>query len=260
VANRKHPLLLSYFPQAFILVTLLSSAPAWAAGGPPMYTDDPGTPGDGHWEINVAALSGHNAQATIYQLPLVDANYGVGDRLQLKFEMPWLYQTEANNTSRSGLGDGLVGVKWRFYDAGKNAWQISTYPQVEFGFPLSNSAHNGLISSGTSYLLPIEIVHGFEGVDVNFELGRWFRPAQQVDSWIAGCALTHQVKQGFELIAELHDESAMHQPQDELILNFGTRWDFSKQYTLLLSAGRDLHNTLGATNTSLTYLGVQIRY
>jgi hypothetical protein len=247
-------------PTLFLFAAVLYAGADWASGGPPMYTDDPGTPGDGHWEINVAELSNHTAQATTYQLPLVDANYGVGDRIQLKFEMPWLLQDEASGASRSGLGAGLAGVKWRFYDAGENAWQISTYPQVEFVFPLSNSTHNGLVDSGTHYLLPVEFEHGFEGFDVNLELGRWFRPAQQTDSWIAGCALTHEVRQGFELIAELYDEAVVHQAQDERILNFGTRWDFSKQYTLLLSAGHDLHNTLGKPNTMLTYLGLQIRY
>lgn len=225
-----------------------------------MITDDPGTPGDGHWEINVAALSSHTAEATTYQLPLVDANYGVGDRIQLKVEMPWLLQDEANGARRSGAGNGLAGVKWRFYDAGDNGWQISTYPQVEFGFPRSNSTHNGLADEGTSYLVPVEFVRGFDGFDVNFELGRWLRPAQQVDSWIGGFVLTHEVRKGFELIAELHDEIAVHQPQDERILNFGTRWDFSGQYTLLMSAGRDLHNTLSKTNTLMTYLGLQLRY
>jgi hypothetical protein len=256
----RKPAHLSYIAHAFIWAGVLFVTSAWASGGPPMITDDPGTPGNCHWEINVAALSSHAARATTYQLPLVDVNYGVGDRIQLKFEMPWLLQDEANGTSRSGAGDGLAGVKWRFYDAGENAWQISTYPQVELDFPPSNSNRNELTDSGTSYLLPVEFEHGFEGFDINFELGRWFRPAQQVDSWITGCVLTHEVKKGFELIAELHEEAAVHQSQDELILNFGTRWDFSKQYTLLLSAGRDMHNTLGTTNTLLTYIGLQMRY
>jgi hypothetical protein len=174
--------------------------------------------------------------------------------------MPWLLQDDANGDRRSGAGDGLAGVKWRFYDAGENAWQISTYPQVEFGLPLSNSTHNGLADSGTSYLLPVEFEHGFEDFDVNFELGRWFRPAQQADSWIAGCVLTHEVRKGFELMVELHEEAALHQSLNESILNFGSRWDLSKQYTFLLSAGRDLHNTLGKTNTLLTYFGLQMRY
>jgi hypothetical protein len=250
----------SHIAHALILAAVLYAGSAWASGGPPMITDDPGTPGDGHWEINVAALSSHSAGATTYQLPLADANYGVGDRIQLKFEMPWLLQDEASGASRNGSGDGLAGVKWRFYDAGENTWQISTYPQVDFDFPLSNSTHNGLADSGTSYLLPVEFEHSFDGFDVNFELGRWFRPVQQVDSWITGYVLTHEVRKGFELMVELHEEGALHQSQDELIFNFGTRWDFSERYTLLLSAGHDLHDTLGKTNTLLTYLGLQMRY
>lgn len=245
---------------SFVLPILLFAGSAWAAGGPPMITDDPGTPGDGHWEINLATQTNHTAGTTTFQLPLVDANYGVGDRAQLKFELPWLVQDEPGGESRSGVGDGLIGVKWRFYDAGENAWQVSVYPQMGFGFPQATSTSNGLADNGTSYLLPFEFTRGFEGFDINFELGRWVRPAQQADSWIAGLVLTHEVHKGLELIAELHDESAMHQDQDELILNFGTRWDMSERYTLLLSAGRDLHNTLSSRNTLMTYLGLQMRY
>lgn len=245
---------------SLILVVMLFAAPVWAAGGPPMITDDPGTPGDGHWEINIAALTSTTTAATTYQLPLVDANYGVGERIQLKFEMPWLFQEEVTGTTRSGAGDALVGVKWRFYDAGDDAWQISTYPQASFGFPLLDKASStGLGDPGTQYLLPLEFEHGFEGFDINFELGRWFRPAQSGDSWIAGFVLTREVRKGFELLAELHEEEAVQSTQDELILNFGSRWDFSEKYTLLLSAGRDLRNTLGTPNSLLTYLGLQMR-
>jgi hypothetical protein len=64
----------------------------------------------------------------------------------------------------------------------------------------------------------------------------------------------------FEFIAELHDEAAVHQHQDELIVNFGTRWAWSADYSILFSAGRDVHNTLNQTNTLMSYLGLQIRY
>jgi hypothetical protein len=251
---------LSRLMQLSLLVFVFQTSPSWASGGPPMITDDPGTPGDGHWEINVAALTNHAAGATTYQLPLVDANYGVGDRLQLKYEMPFLVQDQADGVYHSDAGDGLAGVKWRFYDEGENGWQISTYPQVEFDFPGSNAPRSGLADHGTSYLLPLEFVHGFEGFDINFDVGRWFRPTQQADSWIAGFVLTHEVRKGFELMAELHDEVAVHQSQGELILNFGARLDLSENYTLLLSAGRDLHNTLSQTNTLLSYAGLQMRY
>ena len=32
---------------------LLFATPAYAQGGPPLITDDPGTPGNGKWEINI---------------------------------------------------------------------------------------------------------------------------------------------------------------------------------------------------------------
>ena len=250
----------SPFLHTLFLVVAFQAAPVWATGGPPMITDDPGTPGDDHWEINIAALSNHVDDATIYQLPLVDINYGVGDRIQLKFEMPWLVQDAANGGFHSGAGDGLAGVKWRFYDAGENDWQISTYPQLEFTVPGSSAPGNGWVDRGTNYLLPFEFVRGFEDFDINFEVGRWVRSGQQADTWIAGFVLTHEVRKGFELMAELHDEAAVHASQDELILNLGARLDLSEHYTLLLSTGRDLHNTLTPTNTFLSYVGLQMHY
>jgi hypothetical protein len=248
------------FLQTLFVIAAFYAIPVWATGGPPMITDDPGTPGDGHWEINIAALSNHADGSTTYQLPLIDANYGVGDRIQLKFEMPWLVQNEEADTYRSAAGDGLAGIKWRFYDGGENAWQISTYPQVEFTFPGSNAPRNGLADDGTNYLLPLEFVRTFEGFDINFECGRWIRQERHDDSWIAGFVLTREIHKGFEVMAELHDEIAVHESQNELILNFGARLDLSERYTLLLSAGRDLHNTMGATNTFLSYAGLQMHF
>ena len=55
-----------------------------------MVTDDPGTPGDGHWEINVAWSFEHSRAANSSEVPLVDANFGVGDRIQLKYKVPWI--------------------------------------------------------------------------------------------------------------------------------------------------------------------------
>jgi hypothetical protein len=241
-------------------VMSLHTGIALASGGPPMITDDPGTPGDGHWEVNIAGLSSHADGATIYQLPLIDANYGVGDRIQLKYEMPWLVQDDASGNYRSAAGDGLAGVKWRFYDAGEDGWQVSTYPQVEFAFPGSNAARNGLADHGTNYLLPLEFVHGFDGYDINFEAGRWFRSGQQQDTWIAGFVFTKEIRKGFELMAELHDEAAVHGNQEELILNLGARFDLSEEYTLLFAVGHDLHNSLGPQNSVLTYAGLQLHF
>ena len=110
----------------FILLTLITAA-AHAQGGPPFHTDDPDTPGNEHWEINFGLIGDRNPASGAYQLPDVDINYGLGDRIQLKFEIPLaLAETRpqpadltAPATSGSvigGLGESQPGIKWRFYE------------------------------------------------------------------------------------------------------------------------------------------------
>jgi hypothetical protein len=176
---------------------------AYAQGGPPMLTDDPGTPGDGHWEINIATLSDHSGDTSTYALPLLDLNYGVGDRLQLKFEMPWIVEHVDGHGHQSGAGNSLAGVKWRFFDAGEDAWQMSMYPQVRTRFPVSGSP---LADGGVAWLLPFEVQRKFGDWGVNFDVGRWLRPAGEGDSWIGGVAIGRELSKNLEVIGELHEE------------------------------------------------------
>ena len=239
------------------VLAALACAQASADAGPPMITDDPMTPGDGHWEINVATTSDHRAGETEYELPLLDINYGVGERIQLKFEIPYVIQTDGS--TRKGAGDSLIGVKWRFFDSGEDGWQISTYPQAETAFRFGDSSENAITDSGVRYLLPIEIQHSIGPVGVNVEVGRWLRPGQQGDSWVSGVVLSHEFSKDFAVLAELHDEADLGFHHDELIFNVGAKYDWSERYSLLFSAGRDLHNGLDDTSTLLTYLALQIR-
>ena len=54
----------------------VASGPARAQGGPPLVTDDPGTPGAGKWEVNVAFTMDRTSDSGLYGAPLVDMNYG----------------------------------------------------------------------------------------------------------------------------------------------------------------------------------------
>lgn len=66
------------------LICLMVPAGALAQGGPPLITDDPDTPGPGHWEINLASLFERSQPQRRLEAPLADVNYGVGQRIQLK--------------------------------------------------------------------------------------------------------------------------------------------------------------------------------
>src|SRR5579862_5405108 len=95
-------------------------------GGPPMLTDDPGTPGSRSWEINLGWNRQQLPGSTIHWLPLIDANYGVGDRVELTYTVPVGLVT-GGAAAQAGIGNSEVSIKWRFLDV-DSSWQVSIYP------------------------------------------------------------------------------------------------------------------------------------
>lgn len=60
------------FPFLLVLAALLSAGAARAQGGPPFIMDDPGTPGNRHWEINLGWIANHNPGQSSCEIPDVD--------------------------------------------------------------------------------------------------------------------------------------------------------------------------------------------
>src|ERR1700720_2810065 len=76
-------------------IFVLAARSALAQGGPPLVTDDPETPGDGHWEINLATVAEHTVGRWAVAAPDADINYGWGEHVQLKLDVPWLFVHES---------------------------------------------------------------------------------------------------------------------------------------------------------------------
>jgi hypothetical protein len=102
-------------------------------GSPPLDVDDPGTPGCNAWEVNIVT-SGEFGKTQSWETPLLDINYGVGDNVQLKFEVPYGF-SKTDDVSESGVGLAEIGVKYRFYENEASGVEIAVYPQVEFAIP-----------------------------------------------------------------------------------------------------------------------------
>ncbi|MBU6468444.1 MAG: hypothetical protein KGN31_08220 [Betaproteobacteria bacterium] len=246
------------------LVGFFCATLSMASGGPPMITDDPETPGEGNWEINLADYAFHGKTLTTNQLPLIDANYGWGENKQIKVQTPYLLESgvsdaNINGDTRTGLGQSLAGIKWRFYDNEESEFKVSTYPQVGFNLPFTSSTQRQLSPKGVNVLLPVEFLKEWGKNDINVEIGRWFRPDPQNNTLILGVVYTRKIDSGFDWMLEWHDERDMHINYEEAILNTGTRYMINKNLIFLFAIGKDLHNTLGETNSLITYSGVQIR-
>src|SRR6185369_11733692 len=98
----------------WVLSVTLAFAPLAAQGGPPLITDDPDTPGPGYWELNLL-IQHERTETDRSDEPLLDLNYGVGRRVQLKLEAPWVILREDGGATLSGPGNAVAGVKWRFF-------------------------------------------------------------------------------------------------------------------------------------------------
>src|SRR6266568_4653231 len=133
---------------------LLATAACMAQGGPPLRTDDPGTPGNGNVEVNIAATADRRPQERVYETPLLDVNYGLGDRMQVKFEIQWVVLTSNTEPTKNGLGNSLIGFKWRFLENKKHGIEMSVYPQCEFNNP-NRSADRGVVDRGIRFLMLI---------------------------------------------------------------------------------------------------------
>jgi len=231
-----------------------------AQGGPPMITDDPGTPGPGRWEINLVWTDERTPGSTFFGLSLLDANYGVGDRLQLNLQASWNVARNAGQPTIGGMSDSQLAVKWRYYDAGEHGLQLSIYPRVTFLNPGSDSDRRGLADRETTFLLPFEAQKDFPWLSVNVDGGYVFSNEEENRGWMGGICIGRRVIKAWELDAEVHVHTDEHASRAEWIANAGSRVDLSEHATLLLAIGRDLRNQLGRKVALLGCVGIQLRF
>ena len=245
---------------AWISLLIGRLAQVFAQGGPPLLTDDPGTPGNRNWEINIASTHFRSPGEREFEAPLLDINYGLGDRIQLKYEVAYLFDSDEGAPYRGGVGNSLIGVKWRFFQkSDEKDWNISTYPQLEVNNPFASEAR-GLVDRGPRFLLPVEISKVFGPVEVNFEGGYWFTQDASNER-ILGLAFGHQFTKRFEGLAEIYDDVVLGGTARSTTLDIGGRYEFHRRLLILFMAGRGIIGS-GRVNgqpSFIGYFGLQVQ-
>ena len=239
---------------AAIAVLAVASGAALAQGGPPLVTDDPETPGNGRWEINLAAIATHTSGRSEISAPDADINYGWGEHVQLKLDVPWVFVHETDQDWKSGLGAPDVGVKWRFIDIEDSGFSMSTYPQYTRNW-LSSSASRGISAPGGQFFLPVEAATVFHGYSLDAEVGTNFVQYGSTQ-WVAGAIVAHSCGQNVECLGEVHEVQAPHDSQT--LLNFGVHWKLNESLVMLASAGREFGTHTEDQQHLLFYFGVQL--
>jgi hypothetical protein len=250
----------------FFFLLLLSATPGFAQGGPPYYTNDPGTPGPFNWEINLGYMPFFYSGQSVSHTPDVDINFGIGDRIQLTYENAWLRVQNPSTApqfgrTQFGMGQSNPGVKWRFYDAGEDGLSVSVFPQFFLNNP-NDAVRRGITAASQSFLLPFEFSKKLGPVDVDYEVG-YQAVHRGPDGWITGLVVGHDFTSKLEGDIEFYDQGTFHTSENQPSANqptidFGARYKIHSPIIFLLMAGRSLEPTRSNQAYFLGYFGIQI--
>ena len=168
-------------------------------------------------------LGDRNPSGGAYRIPDLDINYGVGSRIQLTYEIPLGMQELRGDVSHvvAGLGNSLVGVKYRFYEHHyKNHFKdgerelkfsASIYPQLLLNNP-TRSVARGIADPAPQMLLPMEVSTKIRWLRLSGEAGYWLAGQNVSNSWIRGVVAGHEFKKDTELYLELYDQQNVSAP------------------------------------------------
>jgi hypothetical protein len=239
------------------LVVLATGVPslARAQAGPPFLTNDPGTPGNGNWEINIASAQSISRGVAAYQVPQIDLNFGLGDRIQLTYEVPYVVETQTGRPHQSAWSNAFPGIKWRFLDLGEGDWQASIFPQMEAN-GLAAAQRKDIAVAGPRWLLPFEVTKRLGPLDFDFEAG-YYLPKDGVRERILGLVVGRSLSERFDLAVELYNDHAIGAPPNETTLDLGGRFKLTRGFIALFMAGRSVSGTANGPEF-IGYIGIQI--
>jgi hypothetical protein len=222
-----------------------------------MITDDPGTPGPGKWEINLAVTLEHRSDETSYDTPEIDLNYGVGEHIQLTLQTAPVILKRSDHGPIGGLGGTEAALKWRFLDQENSGFDMSMYPRAIFNVTQS-SVRRGLAEDGTRFQIPFQIAKTFGRLHADAEFGPLASTVGRSE-WLYGIVGGFDVAKPTMLMAELHGTSRMNFSQQALTLNFGLHHEFTETRILIVSLGHEIVSP-DQPLALIGYFGVQLLY
>lgn len=278
-------------------------APPPVFAGPPLITDDPDTPGQNRWEINLSygltltperlevepsrfARLGTTIFGNIierfglsdilavpepkprtihrrnieHELPLIDINYGITDRDQLKIEFPVLISDPADGSTQDGVGNLLVGYKYRILDEADFPFLLSIYPQLE----LPTGARSLGLDRKPAYILPVEVGRHFldDKLFVYAEVGFVAAPGKEFDDeWFYGVAAEWELVERFTIVGEVNGSVPTSGPGDsDVVFNLGFKWEISEHLSVLAAMGRSFRSAGPDSPEFLGFWGVQLTF
>jgi hypothetical protein len=241
-------------PRKSALALLMSCGCACVEAGPPFVTDDPEPVERQHVEINLA-LQGTRSNAGRSGTLAADVNWGCARDLQCHVAAPLAFSEAFGARMQSGIGDGEVGVKYRFFNVPDDGVMAAVYPTLSLP---TGAASRGLGNGSAQVLLPVWVQKSSGAWTWDAGTGYLVnRSAGARSNWFVDLLGQRSFGEGLKVGAEvLHRSAVAEDAPPTTGFNVGAIVRLSASRNLLASVGRGLQS-VGANRTSV-YLAYQL--
>ena len=212
-----------------------------------------GTPGCNQWEANLVADGDLASGQRILELPLLDLNYGIGDNLQIKYEIPYVSQ-QISGVKTSAVGETKVGLKYMFYENEEADMQFAVYPQFSFASPDKSAVDKGISTPGKILTLPLLYTqkigeNRFGNINITANLGYNLSTKSDITNYIsAAVGVAVPVHHRIALMAELSSQQGtakldFESRQSLVKINTGFIATVSRTVLIFASGGRSIYTS-----------------
>ncbi len=243
-----------YFHLLLVFICLLfkTSFNPLIAGGPPLVTDDTGTPGTNKWEINLAYTRNNTKleEATEFS---IDANYGLGEKTQLNLVIPHTYINHDEESNISHLGDIQFATKYRFIEEFDGLLSVSTTPAIFL--PTGNHR------SKLDFFLPLEFDCNFKDIYFGSQIGYFIhREKEDENELFYGFFSEYTVLERIDVLGEFFGYVTKHTKTDAPQFNVGLRYKFNEILSVMSSAGRSFEGRDSGGEDFHSYVGLRFDF
>ncbi len=238
------------FLHILILLKISTTILHAQSGGPPMITDDPGTPDKGTWEINFSFNTELKTVEKEFEVPLIEINFGFNERTQLKLEFPYLFTRSDPNENQHRIGDITLGIKYRFLDEDKVGISLSLYPQISIA--TETDAEN-------EYLLPLQIEKTFGKVVLGMDV-RYAYLNNGTDFFQNGILIGYGLSERLNVMGEfVYWSDLWNFDTLEGVLNLGLKYQTNDTFSFMTSLGTGLFSIDNDSKiTLISFVGFQL--
>ncbi len=198
----------------------------------PYLTDDTGTQGSGHWQLELMLEYQRNprtadtADAAVHQLRKVTVftpvlTYGLRDTLDVALGLNYMRQRSIDDGvvthAAEGMGDSTLELKWRFYE--QNGLSLGVKPGLVL--PTGDATRGlgtGRVSWGVNFILTKELAPWTFLANVSYAKARYSLPADaeanHTHLWRALAGAAYALRADLRLVGEagLRTNSAKDDP------------------------------------------------